>query len=222
MNDELEKAKAEEAKKEPTGEIMDRAERRALKEKKKKEAAEKKGKKLDAIDEAMATGKMGEQKKAARKKQFKMGLYGGLAALVAWGGFYLFKPFEAGVTFGICKTYLETNVQFPQYLRLSSIEEFESYIRIWYTQLDAFGEYRMENIECHFAYDDQRGSYVEKIMIDRREEDPAKVEKFNTVLPVVLASPMDLTRPQKLPDSLGDLQLDADAFRFQVNIPGFN
>ena len=32
MNDELEKAKAEEAKKEPTGEIMDRAERRALKE----------------------------------------------------------------------------------------------------------------------------------------------------------------------------------------------
>ncbi len=205
-----------------TGEIMDREQRRALKDKKKKEKAEKQAKQLDEIDEAMISGKLGVERKTRRKRQFKYAGFTAFGLFLVWGMNYLLKPFEAGVTYGICKTFLETNVQFPQYLRLSSIEEFDNSIRIWYTQLDAFGEYRLENIQCYFAYSEERGSYVDKITVDRREVDPEKVEKFNAVLPVVLASPMDLTRPQRLPDSLRDLQIDTDAYRFQVKIPGLN
>ena len=214
---------------EPTGEMMDRDERRALKKAaREKAAAERKAKaEPDEIDKALAAGKLGERKKLKRKKQIKMAGIGAGVLFLFWAGSYLFSPYQADLRFGICKTYLETSVRFPKYLRLSTVEDViksnvEIYpVRIWYTQLDAFGEYRMENIQCEFKYDETAGTIIDKILINRREVDQDRVAKFNTTIPIIASNPPDLTYPAPLPDSLRDLQINADQFRFQLGLPSF-
>ena len=206
-----------------SAEIMDRAERKALREKAKLEAKEK-AKKLeptqDEIEAALANRKFIEAEKAKKKKLLKGVIAFLVFVFLFWAIDSLFTPYKAGMTFGICRTYLELNVQFPQDLRISTIEDFGEYIRIWYTQLDAFGEYRMENIQCHFRADEVTGAAVEKILINRREIDPEKVALFNASIPVILQNPPDLTIPAPLPNSLENLQINTDAFRFQLNLPG--
>ncbi len=200
-------------------EIMDRAERKALKEKAKAEAAAKKVEPTqDEIEAALATSKLANAQKVKRKRIFKGG--GALVGLALFGWLvnYMFTPYRAGITFGICKTFLELNLQFPQDMRISTVDDFGEYVRIWYTQLDAFGEYRMENIQCHFRADEVTGAAIDKITINRREVDPERITKFNKILPVILASPPDLTIPYPLPDSLESLQIDTNAFRFQLNL----
>jgi len=197
-----------------SAEIMDRAERKALKEKARQEEASRKVEPTkDEIEAALANSKLAEAQKAKRKRMFKGGsaLIG--LALLGWLVNYMFAPYKAGVTYGICKTFLELNLQFPQDLRVSTVDDFGDYVRIWYTQVDAFGEYRMENIQCHFRADEVTGAAVEKITINRREVDPARVEKFNVILPVILENPPDLTIPYPLPDSLDNLQIDTNMFR---------
>lgn len=132
---------------------------------------------------------------------------------------YLFAPRKGGMPYAICKMYLELNVRFPQDLRLSTVKNYGKYVRIWYTQLDAFGEYRMENIECYYRRDKETGLSVEKILIDRREVDTEKVALFNKILPVIKQNPPDLTLPTRLPDSLENLQMNTNEFRFQLNLP---
>jgi len=197
-----------------SAEIMDRAERKALKQKEKAEAKTKKVEPTQQeIEAALANSKLAAVQKAKRKKMFKIGgAFLGIAFLY-WAYSYLFAPYKAGMTFGICKTYLELNVSFPQELQISTVEDFGQYIRIWYTQLDAFGQYRMENIQCHFRADESTGAALEKILINRREVDPAKVESFNKIIPVILQSDIDLTIPYPLPDSLQNLKIETDLFR---------
>ena len=204
-----------------SAEIMDRAERKALKKKQKEEEEANKVKPTqDEIEAALAQSKLAEAEKAKKKKMFK---YGGIAAgiaLVCWAGYYLFKPYEAGMTYGICKTFLELRMQYPQDLRISTVDDMGMSVRIWYTQIDAFGEYRMENIHCHFRADEVTGAALEKVLVNRRELDPQVVTSFNKVIPVILENPPDLTIPYPLPDSLEGLQIDTDAFRFQLNLQG--
>jgi len=197
-----------------SAEIMDRAERKALKEKaRKEEEAKKKEKTPDEIEAALAQGKLAAAQKEKRKKTFKLGL--GLVGigLIFWLYNWLFSPYKAGITYGICKIFLELNVQFPRDLRISTVEDMGESVRIWYTQIDAFGEYRMENIQCYYRADEVTGAAIDKITINRREIDPARVEAFNKVLPVILQSPPDLTIPYPLPNSLEGLQFETDKFR---------
>ena len=205
----------------PSGEIMDRAQRRALKAQ--QNAGKKQKPPRDEIDEALAQGKLAEKKKRVRKKMVKRGAIAGGLGLLALFLFWGFAPFKGGITFGICKVYLETHVRFPQYLRLSKIDNFGDSIRIWYTQIDPFGEYRLENIHCFYGYDEKtQNSIVERIAINRRDVAQDKLDAFNRTLPIIAANPPDLTYPTQLPDSLRDLRINSDQFRFQVNIPGLN
>lgn len=215
QNQELDKPQA------PSGEIMDRAQRRALKAQ--QNAGKKKKPPRDEIDEALAQGKLAEKKKRFRKKMIKRTSIG--IGVVLFGLFLIwgFAPFKGGITFGICKVYLETHVRFPKHLRLSKVDNFADSVRIWYTQIDPFGEYRLENIQCFYGYDeDAKSSIIERIAINRRDVPQHKLDAFNKTLGIIAANPPDLTYPKRLPDSLRDLQINADEFRFQVNIPGLN
>lgn len=201
-----------------SAEMMDREERKALKAKQKAEEEAKKIKPTqDEIEAALAQSKLAEAQKAKKMRLFKVG--GGLAVVgvLGWLGYYLFAPYKAGMPYGICKTFLELNVQFPQTLKIRGVRNFGEFIRVWYGQTDAFGEYRMENIQCYFRSDPVTGAALDKVMINRREVDQQRVEVFNKSIPVILANPPDLNIPPPT-NSLKDIQFDTDSFRFQLNI----
>ena len=206
-------------------EMVDREERKALK-KAQKEAEKAKSKKLakepDEIEEALANSKLAEQQRVKRKKMFNYAFYIAGLTFLFWAYDFLFSAYTADIKYGICKVYLELDVQYPQDLRVSTVDDYGTYVRIWYTQLDAFGEYRMEQIQCNFRADPVTKLALEKVAINRREVDPAKVERFNTSIPVIIANPPPLEIPPPLTDSLSGLQINTDAFRFRLNVKGVN
>jgi hypothetical protein len=155
-----------------------------------------------------------------KKKRNRMFMLGG-AVLFMGAMYYLFKPFEGGITYGICKTFLELYVQNPRSLRLSTVDDFGDNVRIWFTQVDSFGEYRMEPIQCYFRYstDADKKKYgevsvvLDKVTVSRRELDPELVARFNPAIIGIIQNPPSLILPTALDDSLEDLQFDFGKFR---------
>ena len=167
----------------------------------------------EQIDAALAQSSIQNKRRTARKRQFNIGIAAGVLLVLSYAVYWLFKPIEGGMAFGICRVFLENSVRFPNHLRLSTVEEFDNSVRIWYTQVDSFGEYRMEPIQCYYKQDPERGTMVDKVTINRREVDPKIVERFNQALSSMVQYPMDLNLPEPLPDSLEDLQFDTEKFR---------
>ncbi len=162
------------------------------------------------IDSSVADTKLQEQHRLQKKKNFHRMIYAGVAMLLAYFIYYLFKPYHAGMGYGVCKVYTELNARYPDTLYFSSVEPFASSIRVWYTQIDAFGEYKLDSIQCFYKPDPSgRLPFIlERIAVNRRDVDPEKVEQFNKILPVIFAHPPDLIYPTALPDSLADLKID--------------
>lgn len=170
----------------------------------------------EQIDAALATSALHTQKQQQKKKRFKYAIIAGVIALLSYGIYYGLKPFEGGMAYGVCRVFLENYVRFPGFLRLSTVEEFENSVRIWYTQVDSFGEYRMEPIQCYYKQDEERGTLLDRVLVNRREVDPKLVENFNRSIPAVVNMELDLVLPSPLPDSLEDLQFETDKFRKPV------
>jgi hypothetical protein len=166
----------------------------------------------EQIDAALASSSVQAKRKAERKKQIKYGAIGGGVLILAILVYLGLQPFQGTMAFGICKVFLEGTTRYPQYLRLSTVEEFETSVRIWYTEIDSFGAERMEPIQCYYKQVEGKGTQVDKVLINRREVDPKVIENFNRALPAILGYPPDLTIPYPLPDSLEDLQLDMSKF----------
>lgn len=57
------------------------------------------------------------------------------------------------VKYGICRIILEKNVPFPQTLQLARVIERAKYVRILYSHIDSFGQYRYSSIQCDFEQD---------------------------------------------------------------------
>lgn len=165
------------------------------------------------IEQALADNSLDAARRVLRVRRFKQSLALIVIALLGYGIYWLFMPYKGGMAYGLCKVFLELNIRYPQTIRYSTVEEFDSSVRIWYTQVDSFGEYRLEPIQCFFKPDDQYGSVFEKVTINRRLVDQEIVDDFNKTLPILFAYPPDLTAPTPLPDSLKDLQIQTDLFR---------
>lgn len=167
----------------------------------------------EQIDAALAKSGLQTQRKAKKKLYSKLGAGGVVVVLISVFINWTMAPYTGSMAFGVCRTFLENTLRFPGFLRISTVEEFESFVRIWYTQVDSFGQSRMEPIQCHFRSDEELGTVLDKVLINRREVDQSKVEEFNRILPAIFNMPLDLTVPSPLPDSLQDLQFETDKFR---------
>ncbi len=167
----------------------------------------------EEINEAVQNSKLAEKKKKARKKQFKLGGAGLAVLLVGYVIYWGMQPFSGTMLYGICKVFLELDMQYPHTLRVSTVEEMGASVRIWYTQTDGYGEYRMEPIRCYFKKDEKLGLILDKVTIRRRPIDQEIVNDFNRSIPSILENPPDLTLPARLPDSLNGLQFETDKFR---------
>lgn len=159
------------------------------------------------------SSKVGQRKRKQRMTLFKkLGVV--VAALIlSYGIYLLFKPFQGTMKFGICKVFLEQQVQFPQTLRLSVVREFAQSARIWYSHVDAFGAYRLEPMECFYKADERYGAVIDYVTIGRRQLDPDIIERFNASIPVIVQNPPDLTLPTGFPDTLTDLKFEEGMFR---------
>jgi hypothetical protein len=160
----------------------------------------------EQIEQSIQTGKMAETKKAKRKKYFRYGTWASitLVGYLLYG--WLFAPFVGGMDYGLCKVFLERYVAYPDYVRHISVETFSSSARIWYTQTDPYGQTRIEAIQCYYEQDNQRGVYLDKVTINRREIDPKLVEEFNAGIGAIFAYPPDLTYPSGFPDDIKSLR----------------
>ncbi|MBX2833728.1 MAG: hypothetical protein KTR28_02025 [Micavibrio sp.] len=176
-----------------TVEVSDRKDKLAKKLQKK--IAQKEKAPADELTSVLKSGRIAEKK----KKKKKLAIQGAAALFGVFVVFqlydFLFSTQQAPVTYGICRVYMELQVKFPSELKFVGLENFGANVRVWYTRTDPFGGQHLENIRCYFARSAERGSYIEKIEIDRREEPRDKVERFNKVLPVVSANLPSLNWP---------------------------
>lgn len=161
----------------------------------------------EEIRQSIAQGSAGDKRKATLKGRMKMGLWiiGILGAFWLYG--WLFEGKKGGTGFALCRTFLELQVRYPQELRLSHVRSLSRTLRIWYVERDAFGQTRYDAMDCTFKNDPQRGMLLDKVTVNRREMDPAIIDRFNISIPAVMAYPPDLTYPAGLPDSLRALRL---------------
>lgn len=162
--------------------------------------------------------KLKEKRTQKKKQRLKQLLIFVFVSLFGWLLYYLFAPFTGGIGYGICKTYLELNVPYPQTLLLSEVVVTRNgSVRIWYTHIDAFGSYRLDSFQCTFAVDEQtKASYIAEVKIGKMNIDPIEVERFNVSIPYLVANPPDLTLPVPIPDSLESIEFDLNRFRKKI------
>lgn len=167
--------------------------------------------------EALPNSALAEKKRLKRKKQFRL-VYLFIGAIVlGYMMYWLVKPYQTSMPYGVCKVFIELYAPYPHTIYYSQVENFSDSVRIWFSKVDPFGEYRLEPMECFFKVPESGyGFELDRVTIGRREIDPDLVQRFNVSIPVIFAHPPDLTYPTALPDSLEGLKFDFDAYRKQI------
>jgi len=124
------------------------------------------------------------------EKKKKQIMYGGIGIFVVLIVLALFscQPAKGSMAYGICSTFLELTTPYPETLQHTDLEGSMTAVRIYFTSLDPFGEFRQEMIECTFGPDDIMGMKLTQVTRNRRIVDPEVVKKFNIALPTIMAS----------------------------------
>lgn len=120
---------------------------------------------------------------------------GGVALLILILAIYSCQPKDGSMAFGICSTFLELQTPYPHTLRYTDIEGSQTAVRIYFTNVDPFGEFKQEMIECTFGPDDVMGMKLTQVTRNRRPVDSTIVKKFNITLPTIMASDPYLVLP---------------------------
>lgn len=167
----------------------------------------------DEFQDIVKGSKLQEDLTRKRKKLIKLGSIAAGILFFGYVVYLLFVPYKGGMNFGVCRVFLERYITYPPTLKLNSFEEFSDSIRIWHMHVDAFGQDRMEPIQCWFRTDEQTGLLVlDKVTIKRREIPQDYVEEFNKSIPTIYAHPPDLTLPYPLSDKLENLYFEENSF----------
>ena len=75
-------------------------------------------------------------------------------------------PAQGSILYGVCSAFLEQQLQYPEMMEKNYVEQYGSGVRIYYTQVDGFGQYLNEFIECSFAQDQKRGLYLSAVVFN--------------------------------------------------------
>ncbi len=158
--------------------------------------------------------KLKAEKKKKRKKTIIWSVVLSFVAFISYSVYWLFKPYMAYADYGICKTFVELNVSYPHTIEVNEMSYTrDGSMRMWYTHIDAFGEFRMEQFVCSFEYD-QAGnvSRVKNVKIGKVNMDAEKLEHLNNALPYFYENPVILAWPY-VADSLTGVTFDFNALR---------
>lgn len=150
----------------------------------------------------------GEAKVPFLKKNKGLIITVGVVAFLGFAYYMLTRPRIGSIPYGICKVMLERSVQYPHSLRISTVKELGKSVRIWYVQTDSFGQYRMEPIQCYFDSTPERGFFLEKVTINRRDIDRQEIDSFNKIIGTIRVTETYLHIPPPLPDKLSGLKVE--------------
>lgn len=75
-------------------------------------------------------------------------------------------PRKGTILYGMCGSFLEQQVIFPETIQHSTVEQYRKAVRIYFTHIDGFGEYQLEFIECSFFQDPAQGVQMESVYFD--------------------------------------------------------
>ena len=127
-------------------------------------------------------------------KQIGYGALGVLLVIILLS-IYGCQPKKGSMAYGICSTFLELNTTYPQTLNYTDLEGSRTAVRIYYTSVDPFGQFKQEMMECKFGPDEKTGMKLTEVLKNRRPMDAEIIKKFNMTLPTVMASDPYLVMP---------------------------
>lgn len=106
------------------------------------------------------------QKKATSTEGIKYGIGGIIGIFILFAIIQSCTPRKGTLLYGICRSFLELNIPYPNTIYHVRVEQYRKALRIYYNHLDSFGQYQREMIECAFLQDPVKGIQVETIFID--------------------------------------------------------
>lgn len=170
--------------------------------------------KQDEYTKVVRQSRVQAEKQQQLKKKAILGIVGAIVLMIAGFFMYMMTPYKGGMTYGICKVFLERALTFPSTLELKGVEDFGNSVRIWYMTIDSFGNNRMQPIQCYYQPDNGSGYLqIEKVQIRRRDVDQAIVDDFNKTIPAIYAYPPDLALPYTAEDALENLHYEVNQYR---------
>ncbi len=169
--------------------------------------------------------KLKAEKEAKKKKFRKRAIRFGIFAFFAYCVWFLFKPFKASEIYGVCHTLVELTVPYPHTLYVSEVVPSQSKgLVMWYSHIDAFGEYRLEEIICNVGYvpskDGVSPPKLTLFNLEKRKQqtDPETIASLNNAMIYFQENPLIYNYPAALPDTIGALHFDfASVVRYRVD-----
>ena len=142
-----------------------------------------------------------------KKKSKKPYIFGSIAFLIVGLIILMMMPAKGSIRFGLCKTFLELNDPYPQFLEWVSLQESGLAVILDYNRTDAFGARTLNQIRCIFKNDEKTGAlYLERVNVNRDAisplEDKIYIDRFNTGITAILKNPPDLTYPRGMPENI--------------------
>ncbi len=116
------------------------------------------------------------------------------------------NPKQGTILYGICGTFLEQNVPYPEAIFKKRVEQYPRGVRIYYNQIDPFGQHRLDMIECAFVKNEQGQIILETVLHNREEVSQDILDRFNPTIPIIVAAEPNLDLPWPLPDITRQLQ----------------
>ena len=138
-----------------------------------------------------------------KKKSIKKYIFGFVGFLILSIIILAMIPAKGSIRFGLCKTFLELNDPYPQFLEWVTLQESGLGVILDYNRTDAFGGRTLNQIRCIFNQDEKGALYLERVNINRDRvsplEDKLIIDRFNAGIKAIIANPPDLTYPAGMP-----------------------
>jgi hypothetical protein len=82
-------------------------------------------------------------------------------------GFYILQtmaPRKGNILYGLCSVFLEQQMTFPNTIEHTYVERYPRGIRIYYKNMDAYGQQNFSYLECSFVQHPQAGVQLEHVI----------------------------------------------------------
>ncbi|MEM9469344.1 MAG: hypothetical protein AAF988_04210 [Pseudomonadota bacterium] len=73
-------------------------------------------------------------------------------------------PKKGNIIYGLCSTFLEEQMTFPDTIEHTYVEMYRRAVRIYYQNIDAYGQHNFSYLECSFTQHPQFGVQLDEVV----------------------------------------------------------